>query len=298
MMVPFGLLATGAFATGRHLAARVLGAVLALLLGIGFVLAVNMRNAFPAAHGLAELHHCPIDRCRPAWPCCFHSAVHRGSPPPSTRRRAPPAAGRAAILGFVAFALFPYDVALTAGDLAHRFGSPAEHAACTAERRPAGRAAGGVAGCYGHRGDAARHAAAASDGTAWRSFTERSIGKPPALAQIAATGAALLAILFGATLFVLSARVSILTFGLRLVGVVGGAEVLLRWLAGQDLARARLSVGTGPAGSGAALSVTAGHRQRVADARLDDAGAGAGKASTRTACCRLAGLHRVQGSRR
>ena len=70
---------------------------------------------------------------------------------------------------------------------------------------------------------------------------ERS-GEPPTLAQIAATGAALLAMLFGVTLFILSARVSIATFGLRLAGVVGGA-MLLRWLAGQDPRRARYRIG-------------------------------------------------------
>jgi hypothetical protein len=67
-------------------------------------------------------------------------------------------------------------------------------------------------------------------------------GERPSLAQITATGAALLAILFGASLFILSAKVSIATFGLRLLGVVAGA-LLLRWLASQDPTRLRDRLG-------------------------------------------------------
>ena len=76
-------------------------------------------------------------------------------------------------------------------------------------------------------------------------LTERSgvpATQPPSLAQVAATGTALLAILFGATLFVLSARVSVATFALRVLGVVAGA-MLLRRLAAHDLRRLRYQVG-------------------------------------------------------
>ena len=240
MMVPLGLLATGAFATGRHLAARVLGAVLALLLGIGFVLAVKYAQMyFPprtvslnyiiaqsigVGLGVALLH--PLRAVAPRIAAATDAA---------SRLRL---LLDAAILGFVAFALFPYDVALTAGDLAHRFAVlPSTLLALPNADRPVGlRVVLLVATAIAAMPLGMRLLLQTERPKG--SFTERSIGKPPALAQIAATGAALLAILFGATLFVLSARVSILTFGLRLVGVVGGA-VLLRWLAGQDLARAR-----------------------------------------------------------
>src|SRR5580658_3261316 len=123
MMVPLGLLATGAFGTGRHLAARVLGTVLALLLGIGFVLAVKYAQMyFPprtvslnyiiaqsigVGLGVALLH--PLRAAAPRIAAATDAA---------SRLRL---LLDAAILGFVVFALFPYDVALSAGDLAHRF---------------------------------------------------------------------------------------------------------------------------------------------------------------------------------
>ena len=46
MMFPFGLLATGALGTGRQPAARVLGSAFALLIGLGFVLAVKYAQLF------------------------------------------------------------------------------------------------------------------------------------------------------------------------------------------------------------------------------------------------------------
>src|ERR1039458_7570466 len=46
MMVPFGLLATGALGTGRSPTARVLGSALALLISLGFVLAVKYAQLF------------------------------------------------------------------------------------------------------------------------------------------------------------------------------------------------------------------------------------------------------------
>ena len=240
MMAPLGLLATGAFGTGRHLATRVLGTVLALLLGIGFVLAVKYAQMyFPprtvslnyiiaqsigVVLGVALLH--PLRAAAPRIAAATDAA---------SRFRL---LLDAAILGFVAFALFPYDVALSAGDLAHRFAVlPTTLLALPNPDRPLGLrvvllvATAIVAMPLGMR---LLLQTERSD--------ERSTVEPPTLAQIAATGAALLAILFGATLFILSARVSILTFGLRLVGVVGGA-MLLRWLAGQDLRRARYWLG-------------------------------------------------------
>jgi hypothetical protein len=254
MLVPLGLLATGAFGTGRHLAARVLGSVLALLLGIGFVLAVKyVQMYFPrtvslnyiiaqsigVGLGVALLH--PLRAAAPRIAAATDAA---------SRLRL---LLDAAILGFVAFALFPYDVALSAGDLAHRFAVlPSTLLALPNADRPIGLrvvllvATAIVAMPLGMRLllQAERPKGTLTGG----SLTGGSLaggsatGEGPTLARIAATGAALLAILFGATLFVLSARASILTYGLRLLGVVGGA-MLLRWLAGQDLRRARYWLG-------------------------------------------------------
>src|SRR5271156_2187746 len=123
MMVPLGLLATGALGTGRHLAARVIGTTLALLLGVGFVLAVKYAQMyFPprtvslnyiiaqsigVGLGVALLH--PLRAAAPRIAAATDAA---------SRLRL---LLDVAILGFVAFALFPYDITLSARDLAHRF---------------------------------------------------------------------------------------------------------------------------------------------------------------------------------
>ncbi len=129
----------------------------------------------------------------------------------------------------VAFALFPFDAVLSAQDFAQRFASlPRVLLSLPDSGRPLGLQVVMLA---------ATAAAAVPLGMRLSLPAERS-GDPPTLPRIAATGAAMLAILFGATLFVLSARVSIATFGLRLLGVLGGA-LLLRWLSMRDLPQLR-----------------------------------------------------------
>jgi VanZ family protein len=255
MMAPLGLLATGALGTGRHLAARVIGTAFALLLGLGFVLAVKYAQMyFPprtvslnyiiaqsigVALGVALLH--PLRAAAPRIAAATDAA---------SRMRL---LLDAAILGFVAFALFPYDVTLSVHDIAHRFAvSPTTLLALPNADRPVGLqvvllvATAIVAMPLGMRlllrVERPKGSPTGNLPNARSPAGERPLGERPALAQIAATGAALLAILFGATLFVLSARVSILTFCLRLLGVVSGA-MLLRWLADQDLPRARYRLG-------------------------------------------------------
>ena len=134
-----------------------------------------------------------------------------------------------AIAGFVLFALFPFDIALSLPDLTFRFQTlPSALLSLPNPGRPLG---------FQVMAMVATAIAAMPLGMRLLVQAER-----PNLAQITATGAALLAILFGATLFVLSAKVSIATFGLRLLGVVGGAA-LLHWLAAQDLVRLRYRLG-------------------------------------------------------
>jgi hypothetical protein len=138
----------------------------------------------------------------------------------------------AAILGFVAFALFPFDVALSTRDVAHRFITlPSALLSLPNSGRP-----------FGLQIVLLVATAIAAVPLGMRLCLPADRRQPPSLARIAATGAALLAILFGATLFILSAKVSVATFGLRLLGVVGGA-MLLRWLAVHDPRRVRYQVG-------------------------------------------------------
>jgi VanZ family protein len=229
MMVPFGLLATGALGAGSSMSARVLGSMLALLLSLGFVMAVKYAQLFfpPRTVSLNYIIAQSIGATLGVG--LFH-------PLRATIGRlaaVTDAASRLrllldiAVLGFVAFALFPFDVTLSAQDLAHRFTTlPRSLLSLPDTGRP--------------------HllqimllvaTAIAAMPLGMRLFVHaKRQGERPSLAQITATGAALLAILFGASLFILSAKVSIATFGLRLLGVVAGA-LLLRWLASQDPTR-------------------------------------------------------------
>jgi VanZ family protein len=231
MMVPFGLLATGALGTGRSPTARVLGSALALLISLGFVLAVKYAQLFfpPRTVSLNYIVAQSIGAVLGVglfYP--LRAALRR-------RAAATDAASRlrhlldAATLGFVAFALFPFDVALSTQDIAARFANlPSALLSLPNAGRPLGLQIVLLV---------ATAIAAMPLGMRLVVQAER-----PALAQIAATGAALLAMLFGATLFILSAKVSVATFGLRLLGVVAGA-MLLRWLAAHDPRRLRYQLG-------------------------------------------------------
>lgn len=245
MIVPFGLLATGALGTGRHLSTRVLGTAVALLLSLGFVLAVKYAQLFFPGRTVS-LNYIIAQSIGATLGVALFHPLHAAAP---RIVAATDAASRlrllldAAILGFVAFALFPFDLTLSAHDLAERFAAlPTTLLALPNADRPTGlRVLLVIATSISAMPLGMRlllHTIR-SDTTS----TNRSLaGKPPSLAQVAATGAALLAILFGASLFILSAKASIATFGLRLIGVVCGA-LLLRWLAAQDLRRARYELG-------------------------------------------------------
>ena len=249
MMVPFGLLATGTFgaASGpgapvlgpaRMLGplrvfgprrmlrpARVFGTVLALLLSLGFVLAVKYAQLFfpPRTVSLNYIVAQSIGATLGVG--LFHPlrAAMRylaATTDATSRLRL---MLDAAILGFVAFALFPFDLTLSTRDLADHFAAlPTALLSLPDAERPHGLQIVLVAAT-----------AIAAMPLGMRLTLPADRGEPPSLTRIAITGAVLLAILFGATLFILSARVSVATFGLRLLGVVGGA-MLLRWLAARD----------------------------------------------------------------
>jgi VanZ family protein len=245
MIVPFGVLATGALGAGRHLSTRVLGTAAALLLSLGFVLAVKYAQLFFPGRTVSLNYIIAQSIGATLGVALFHPL--RAAAPRIAAATDAPSRLRllldAAILGFVAFALFPFDLALSAHDLAERFAAlPGTLLALPNADRPIGLrvmlvvATSVVAMPLGMRLllHTERSGKASTSGS--------SAGERPSLAQVAATGSALLAILFGASLFILSAKVSVATFGLRLAGVVGGA-LLLRWLAAQDLRRARYQVG-------------------------------------------------------
>jgi VanZ family protein len=231
MMVPFGLLATGTFGAGRSLNARVAGGAAALLLGFAFVLAVKYAQLFfpprtvslnyivaqsvGVTIGVALFH--------PVRMAVWRVAAVTDEP---TRFRL---LLDVAIAGFVAFALFPFDIALSHGDFAHRFATlPGALLSLPGGDRPLGVQLAVLV---------ATVVAAMPLGMRLALQAER-----PGLGQIVANGAALLLVLFGATLFVLSARVSVLTFVLRVAGVVAGA-LLLRWLSVSDITRIRYRIG-------------------------------------------------------
>jgi hypothetical protein len=216
------------------LGARLLGTAFALLVSLVFVLAVKYAQLFfpprtvslnyiiaqsiGATLGVGLFH--PL-----------HAAMRRlaATTDETSRLRL---VLDAAILGFVAFALFPFDVALSARDIARRFITlPSALLSLPNTGRP-----------FGLQIVLLVATAIAAVPLGMRLCLPADRTQPPSLARIATTGATLLAILFGATLFILSAKVSVATFGLRLFGVVGGA-MLLRWLAVHDPRRVRYRVG-------------------------------------------------------
>jgi VanZ family protein len=231
MMVPFGLLATGALGAGSRVSARVLGSLLALLLGLGFVLAVKYAQLFFPPRTVSLNYIIAQSIGATLGVALFHplraslSRLATATDPASRLRLLLDIA----VLGFVAFALFPFDITLSAQDLAFRFANlPRSLLSLPDAGRP-------------HLLQIVLLVATAIAAVplGMRLFVQAA--RPwhrPALAPIIVTGAALLAILFAASLFILSARVSIATFGLRLLGVVAGA-LLLRWLASQNPARLR-----------------------------------------------------------
>lgn len=231
MMVPFALLATGTFGAGRNTGVRVLGTAFALALSLFFVLAIKYAQLFfpprtvslnyiiaqslGAALGVALFHPLRAGLWRIAA-VTDEAARFR-------------LLLDAAIAGFVVFALFPFDIALSVPDLTFRFATlPTALLSLPGEGRP-----------HGLQVVLMIATAAAAMPLGMRLMLQSS---RPALTQIAASGAALLAILFAVTLFILSAKVSVATFGLRLLGLIAGA-LLLRWLATQDLTRLRYQLG-------------------------------------------------------
>ena len=231
LMVPFGLLAAGIFGSSRHITARVLGGLVALLVSLAFVLAVKYAQLFFPPRTVS-LNYIVAQSIGAALGVAAFHPLRAG-----IRRvgAATDEASRfrlvldAAILGFVVFALFPFDVALSAQDIVFRFATlPSALLSMPNAGRPLGLQIVLLV---------ATAIAAMPLGIRLAVQAER-----PNLAQIAATGAALLAILFGATLFVLSAKVSLVTFVLRLLGVVAGA-LLLRWLTVLELTDVRNRLG-------------------------------------------------------
>ncbi|HET6235248.1 MAG TPA: VanZ family protein [Acetobacteraceae bacterium] len=243
MMVPFGLLATGAFGTGRGPGARILGTALALLLSLGFLLAIKYGQVFfpPRTVSLNYIIAQSIGAALGVG--LFHplrAAMRRLAAVTDQASRACLVLD-AAIFGFVAFALFPFDIALSTQDLAARFAAlPSALLSVPDAGRPLGlrvvllAATAIVAMPLGMR----LCLRTTRSGESPRQSRRESPWEPLGLARIAVTGAALLAVLFGASLFILSAKVSIATFGLRLLGVVAGA-MLLRSVSAHDPRRLR-----------------------------------------------------------
>ena len=235
MMVPFGLLAAGTFGAARGLAMRVLGTMFALLLSLGFVLAVKYAQLFFPPRTVS-LNYIIAQSIGAALGVGLFPPLHAAR----SRLAGIDEASRlrlvldVAILGFIAFALFPFDLTLSARDLAHRvMGLPRVLLSLPDATRPLGvQIIMFIA------------TAVTAVPLGMRLCLPSARGQSPSLARVVATGAALLAILFGASLFILSARASFATYGLRLLGVVAGA-MLLRWLAARDLRRLRYWAGRG-----------------------------------------------------
>jgi VanZ family protein len=234
MMVPFGLLVTGTFGAARGLGARLLGTAFALLVSLVFVLAVKYAQLFFPPRTVSLNYIIAQSLGATLSVGLFHplrAAMRRlGATTDETSRLR--LVLDAAILGFVTFALFPFDVALSTRDIAHRFITlPNALLSLPNTGRP-----------FGLQIVLLVATAIAAVPLGMRLCLPAECRQPPSLARIATIGATLLAILFGATLFILSAKVSVATFGLRLLGVVGGA-MLLRWLAVHDPRRVRYQVG-------------------------------------------------------
>jgi VanZ family protein len=229
LTMPLGFLAGGVAASARGKASRLRMAALALILCLAFVFAVKYAQLFfpPRTVSLNYI-------VAQSLGVCIGMAAF-----PLIRARASALArldDRArlkllldfAVLAFVAFALFPFDIVLSASDLSARLGELSHSMMAPPwPERPAGV-----------RAVLAASAVASAMPLGMRLALRRDTATLP---RVAAVGTAWMILLLAASALMLSTSASLATMALRVGGIVAGAGVL-QWLSSQDIERARLAL--------------------------------------------------------
>jgi VanZ family protein len=229
LTIPLGFLVTGAFASVRAAAWRVFGTILALVFSLGFVLAVKYAQLFfpPRTVTLNYIIAQSIGVCIGVAMLHLARAVM-----PSWAARDEPAKFRllldVAIVALVAYALYPFDLVLSADDWHERLVSlPPSLLAWPWSDRPAAMRLILIG------------ATAASVSPIGMRLALR--GDHPGLARIAVVGTAWMIVLLLASMMILSAAPSLATLVCRIAGIVAGA-VAMRWLMAQDLRRGQFAL--------------------------------------------------------
>jgi VanZ family protein len=226
LAVPLGFLLTGTLASARGAASRVLGTIVAGLLGFTFVLAVKYAQLYfpPRTVSLNYIIAQSLGICIGA--AIFHVLRSRA---PRLVSRDDQATARLvldlAVMVVVCFVLFPFDVVLSLDDMQARLATlPHDLLALPGEDRPMGVRLMLLAGTIVSTIPVGMRLALRRD--------------RPGLARIMLIGTGWMLALLLASSLVLSTTPSFASTVARIVGVITGA-VALHWAASQNLLRAR-----------------------------------------------------------
>ncbi|HME26235.1 MAG TPA: VanZ family protein [Acetobacteraceae bacterium] len=227
LTIPLGFLLTGSLASARGAARRLVGTIVALLLGLSFVLAVKYAQLFFPQRTVSLNYIIAQSLGVCAGALLFHLAQALA---PSLTARDDKERLRLlldlAVVLQVAFALFPFDLVLSSDDLHSRLATlPGD-----LFRLPWADRSGGL------RLVLVAATAASTVPLGMRLALRRD---NPAVVRIAAFGTALMIALLLASALVLTAAPSLVTLVCRVLGIVAGT-VALRWLASHDLLHGRL----------------------------------------------------------
>jgi VanZ family protein len=229
LTMPLGFFAGGVAMSRRDMASRVPGVVLALLLCLAFVFAVKYAQLFfpPRTVSLNYIVAQSLGVCigMAAFPLILARASALARLDDRARLKL---LLDLAVVGFLAFALFPFDIVLSASDLNARLGELSDSMiAAPWPERPAGVRAVLAAAAFASAMPLGMRLAMRRD--------------KPTLPRVAAVGTVWMILLFAASALMLSTSASLATMALRVGGIVGGAGVL-KWLSSQNIERSRLAL--------------------------------------------------------
>jgi VanZ family protein len=229
LTMPLGFFAGGFAMSRRDTASRVPGVVLALLLCLTVVFAVKYAQLFfpPRTVSLNYIVAQSLGVCigTVAFPMIHAKAPVLAALDDRARLKL---LLDLSIAGFVAFALFPFDIVLSASDLTERLSELAR--SLMAQPWPERSTV--------MRGILAAAAVASAIPVGMRLAMRRD---KPSLPRVALVGTGWMLLLLAVSALMLSTNASLATLALRVLGLVAGASVL-RWLQSQDLERGRLAL--------------------------------------------------------
>jgi VanZ family protein len=229
LLIPLGFLATGALAVSRAVVWSIAGTILALILSLAFVLAVKYGQLFFPPRTVS-LNYIIAQSLGVAFGVALFHLARVTTPmlaAQDDQARLRHLLDIAVVIA-VAFALFPFDLVLSADDLHDRLNA--------------------LPGVLRQWPGAGRSPGMRLVLTAMTAATTVPLGMRlalrrdrPGMARIAAVGTIWMLVLLLAGMLMLSATPSLPTTACRVVGIVVGS-CALRWLASLDMARVRLAL--------------------------------------------------------